>query len=241
MSARCIVASETLDPQATTWAEFVRLSADDCAAMEGILTPRAFRVLLGSERTFERLSDVFGQIFSFTPVFALGPEGFRQLLGVADRARYSAWFLQIQYLVVHNTQARVDNASSGVCDQSRFQNMSFIFVAGEGGVRAAGFSPYFRFFWPEVHGEERIFAFHHKPMRKVVLAAIPGLQHMPAFLQFVCESGTVVAFDKTCGWCGKTSEDLLKCPCKGVRYCGADCQRRHWALHRVACCKRPPI
>ena len=39
-----------------------------------------------------------------------------------------------------------------------------------------------------------------------------------------------------CAKCGKEGEKLLSCGrCKKVRYCGAECQRGHWKIHKVNC------
>lgn len=42
-----------------------------------------------------------------------------------------------------------------------------------------------------------------------------------------------------CGYCGaqdKNGKALMRCGrCKGASYCGADCQKADWALHKKAC------
>lgn len=41
---------------------------------------------------------------------------------------------------------------------------------------------------------------------------------------------------KTCAECGLVNEAFSKCTaCKTVAYCGADCQKKHWPIHRPDC------
>lgn len=43
---------------------------------------------------------------------------------------------------------------------------------------------------------------------------------------------------KACAACGATG-DLRRCgDCRGVRYCGAECQRAHWPQHKAECRRR---
>ena len=42
--------------------------------------------------------------------------------------------------------------------------------------------------------------------------------------------------DAQCDACGKGSMTLLRCKkCKLARYCNADCQKKHWRLHKKEC------
>jgi predicted DsbA family dithiol-disulfide isomerase len=47
--------------------------------------------------------------------------------------------------------------------------------------------------------------------------------------------GIVSSFETVCSWCGAMSGSLRKCPCKMSTYCDADCQHRHWKLHKPQC------
>lgn len=38
-----------------------------------------------------------------------------------------------------------------------------------------------------------------------------------------------------CGWCNRSSEDLLECPCHKVFYCSNVCQEHGWSRHRKVC------
>jgi hypothetical protein len=47
---------------------------------------------------------------------------------------------------------------------------------------------------------------------------------------------TPLAPQGKCAFCGKQKEKLLACgKCKKVKYCGADCQRKHWKTHKGQC------
>lgn len=40
----------------------------------------------------------------------------------------------------------------------------------------------------------------------------------------------------SCAKCGKGGEKLLSCSrCKKLRYCGTECQREHWKVHKLNC------
>ena len=42
--------------------------------------------------------------------------------------------------------------------------------------------------------------------------------------------------DKFCSNCGKTGDDLKGCnSCRCIRYCSANCQKKHWKHHKVDC------
>ncbi len=44
------------------------------------------------------------------------------------------------------------------------------------------------------------------------------------------------AVPESCANCGEQAEKLLRCTrCKGVRYCGRECQKAHWSQHKQHC------
>jgi hypothetical protein len=50
-------------------------------------------------------------------------------------------------------------------------------------------------------------------------------------------------FPRVCAFCNQldASSDKLKlCRCKEVMYCSANCQKRHWAVHKKKCSSRKP-
>ena len=41
---------------------------------------------------------------------------------------------------------------------------------------------------------------------------------------------------RRCGHCDRERSDMKRCgQCREVRYCGKECQRAHWAIHRKNC------
>ena len=219
---------EILDPAGRTWAEFMRLDPVDQAVLGGHLTPHAFRALFCTDTSFEHLYLASDQIFSNLPIFTLTACGFNPIK-CPTRARYAYCFHLIQNMIMHNKRL------VGVSDLTEFVNMSISFSKDTNG-KIAGYTTYMRYTDPVTIGDELVFAFYHKLMRKVVLVAVPEQEHKSAALQFICGNGIVLPFEKVCGWCGRTAEDLKKCSkCKGSRYCNSDCQMLHWGLHKHEC------
>ena len=225
--------AETLDPEGRTWGEYMRLSPSDQNAMEAILTPHAFRELTRTEKSFEHMFHIFNQNFSNLPIFTLKHQGFVPLQGVGARTRYTLCFMLIQHILERTRQL----ISAGVRDQSEFINMSMAFCKDPSESKIIGYTTYCRYTDPTTIGEELVFAFFHKTLRRVVLVTVPGEEHRSAAISFICGKALVLPFDKVCCWCGRTAENLKKCPCKGVRYCNAECQHLHWDLHKSDCPK----
>ena len=48
---------------------------------------------------------------------------------------------------------------------------------------------------------------------------------------------TLVVSTRTCSLCGQASKKLKACgSCMSTHYCGRDCQKQHWSVHRQTCC-----
>ena len=67
-------------------------------------------------------------------------------------------------------------------------------------------------------------------------------QYLEALEVDVQHSLTVSAhFFKTgrvCAQCSVTvPKKMRRCPCKGAYYCGKECQKAHWVMHREVCGK----
>ena len=43
---------------------------------------------------------------------------------------------------------------------------------------------------------------------------------------------------KKCVVCSASSKKMPQCPCKTVSYCGPECQKQHWAVHKLTCPSR---
>jgi hypothetical protein len=69
---------------------------------------------------------------------------------------------------------------------------------------------------------------------RIALVTAPDSEREAA-IAFVRAHGVMQFFDKVCACCGKTGNDLFKCPCKAVRYCCSECQRTQWPLHKTVC------
>ena len=55
-----------------------------------------------------------------------------------------------------------------------------------------------------------------------------------------CELVDILEVDgkSSCDSCGKTDVKLFLCPCGEVSYCGKECQKIHWQLHKVLCSRK---
>lgn len=51
------------------------------------------------------------------------------------------------------------------------------------------------------------------------------------------EAGVRRALTRVCAGCGRVDQGgkMRCCPCKAVHYCGAECHRAHWKVHKVVC------
>jgi hypothetical protein len=229
------------NPQGSTWSEFANLSTDEEAIMAPILSPRAFIRVLSTEQTFAHLMAIHNQIFANTPIFISTPHPtshttFQNLKG-SGRDRYAPYFPLLQELMHRNQQTLTEAIhTKGSLKLSDLANLSIGFPR-DASERVIGFTTFLRYTDPENLGDERIFAFLHTRMRKIalVIASAPNL--LDATMRFINAHTVTLPFDKVCGWCGRADDHagLKKCPCRRTRYCGAECQRRHWAAHRLEC------
>jgi hypothetical protein len=220
--------------QAQTWGEFCSLDSPDQSVMNAIISPGAFQQIIGSDQTFRDLSTIRSQIFSNTPVLAVKPHGIIHLKGSTATSKYSPVFFYFQHYMEHNLHVLKHNTVNGMNDPSDFVNLSINF--SKVSINSAivhGYIPYCRYALGE---DERVFAFFHRRMRKVVLITLPSSSApMTAVQEYISKQGTLIPFNRFCAWCGKADLKLEKCPCKAVRYCGKECQRLHWGAHKVEC------
>ncbi|KAK9820017.1 hypothetical protein WJX72_005202 [[Myrmecia] bisecta] len=87
--------------------------------------------------------------------------------------------------------------------------------------------------------------YHHiipQPGRKMhaSLAALPYAWHRLRG----CKHSDVVAeaIPLQCAQCGKRVDGKLRCArCGRGLYCGKDCQKQHWPVHRRSCWRLPPL
>ena len=46
------------------------------------------------------------------------------------------------------------------------------------------------------------------------------------------------ALTRVCVVCRAVGTKLRSCPCRAVHYCGRECQKAHWAEHKLVCGSR---
>ena len=61
-------------------------------------------------------------------------------------------------------------------------------------------------------------------------------QHAEA-VTLINKLGKLQKLGKICAYCG-SGNNLKKCACRDIRYCGFKCQLQHWKLHKEACSHR---
>ena len=224
------------NPSGSTWGEFADLSAEDAAIMAPILSPRAFIRVIGSEQTFEHLLAIHNQRFADTPIFVAEENAFQRLKKSVSINRYAPHFAALQEIMRRNQQTLHEALHiKRALKLSDLANLSMGFPRDSAG-KVTGYTTFLRFTDPENLGDERLFAFFHTPTRKTaLLLAQPHL--LDAAMRFINTHSVTLPFDKVCAWCGRADEaGLKKCPsCRRTRYCGAECQRRHWGAHRLEC------
>jgi hypothetical protein len=173
-----------------------------------------------ADSAFADLLTIDLQRFKDTPILtmtALGPFG--ECLASA-RGRYARHFRVLQQMrIARGASLPVLLSVTVVSDARSDKNTGYVAYAQ----------------CSDRIGAETVFAFYHRVLRRVVLLISPAEEHAKAALRCICDLGVVLPFDRACGWCGAPAGGLKKCPCKGVRYCDAGCQRSHWATHRAAC------
>ena len=213
-----------------TWDAYPTLTPFICEMLDSIMSPAAYKALHFHTGTFERILSIDQTPFDKLPIFkCFGSGKFKQLESQPARAPYVGPFEYARDIISRNRIALKTQ------DINAIENMSFAVSAGmegtgaEGRLMVKGFHPYFTdsFKTPPEH----MFMFFHAELDQIVMATSGVPDHA---VQFMIKTGKAQLFDKLCAWCGKTG-NLLKCKCKIVRYCGCDCQRRHWASHSHEC------
>ena len=205
------------------------LGRDEQKYLDSILTPVAFNTLVASEHSFADLFTIFDQSFKDLRIFSMAPDG--KVDPVKKNAQHAIYYDVIQKRMVHNQRV----VTNGITDINDMVNMSVCFHWNQIG-KISGYTLYTRLTDPDSMGEAIVLAFYHATLRRVVLLMIPGPDHRMAASRYIGKYGVVIPFDKACGWCGRAAENLKKCPCKGSRYCNAECQLKHWSMHKAECC-----
>jgi hypothetical protein len=236
-----------------SWYDYPCLSKDFQEFMSATITPSAYLKLYHQPETFEKVFGFISQKFDTLPIFRKDGWIYTQLEAKKLRSPYRPIADAARKMLKSSKEWMERNVQEGrTRDISHFINMAFVFesklLLSDGGVSRMeelsaasgltverlvlnGFYPYFSN-RSEALGEI-MFLFHHAKLRCLALITVP-IEEREEAVTFIRAHGTVYRFDKLCALCGKTG-DLLKCPCKRVRYCGAECQHAHWGEHRRSC------
>lgn len=245
------------------WSAFPEISTEAQRVLESTYSTKAFIELHYVPETFDKLFNM-DKKFARLPIFRKDGSVFVQLASKTARYPYIAIHNAGMERLQDNRKWRTRNVQTGnKPDIARFFNMAFVsetksdrYVCQKTGEeirysQVDGFFPYFSNRSDKL--KEIMFYFHHKvnfyyyhhvlrqhnltaaaqDLKRVVLVTAP-IDEREEAIGFLRAHGTIHAFDKLCAMCGKTG-DLLKCKCKRVRYCGKECQMRHWAVHKVGC------
>lgn len=227
-----------------SWHQYPSLTPEFQAFMSTAITPFAYYRLYFQPNTFENIFGLISQRFESLTIFRKDGWIFTQLEAKKLRSQYRPIFDAARVMLRRSKEEQHDIR--------QFVNMSFVFeqqlFLTEGGPTRMeafskeeglsvqqhvlnGFFPYFSNRSDDLG--EIMFIFHHAKLKRLALVTVP-IDEREEAVHFIRTHGTMHTFDKLCAVCGKTGE-LLKCPCKRVRYCGAECQRAHWAEHMRVC------
>jgi hypothetical protein len=131
----------------------------------------------------------------------------------AIRARYAAFF--------HDVQA---------CSTRLIPGITTCHEAGS--VKLLGYVPYLK---SGTSNRELVYAFYHKIERAVSLVVATQASHERKAKQVIANLGKLHSLASVCSFCAAASQELRSCPCGGVQYCDAKCQKQHWKLHKPQC------
>ena len=243
-----------------SWDSYQHIDPKFREMLETLYTPAAYKALHYYPNTFKPIFKLPSLPFSKLEIFKLedDTERFVPVVSEASRSPYLPIFSAAQRMVRSIHRNVLQNiVARRTEDVSSFVNLGFacessIEWGSEPGPRAGpprlmncgGANPLFRRivlkgFYPHFCNrsaalDEIMFFFTRAETDCLALVTVPA-DERPKAIQFICDNGKLQLFDKVCAQCGKTGNDLFKCPCKAVRYCCAECQRAHWAQHRDVC------
>ena len=242
-----------------SWASYAHIDPVFREMLETLYTPAAFKALHYYPETFKRLFELPGMAFERLDIFRKTDDGsFIPLISDADRAPYLPIFDCARPLVRSNHRAMLQNLIARRTDDiGVFVNMGLACESSlewldedEPQMTTQTFGPadhprlkrrVLRGFFPYLSNHsvalsEIMFFFTNAETDRLALVTAPD-DEREAAIAFIRARGVMQGFIKVCAQCGKTGhKDLLKCSCcRAVRYCCAECQHRHWPLHKEAC------
>ena len=241
-----------------SWDDYPTMDPYMRELMRTSMTPQAFVVLHYTPSTFEKIFKLITTRFETVPIFKKEGNIFVEL-AKRSQAPYRPIFACMQTLLKHNLETIQHNIRNNKQDSisTGFQNLAFVtesrvkmttetaserynalssFIRPQygGDVRSTSVDGFFPYFSNRSDAlGEIMFYFHHAKLKGPVLVTAP-VDEREAAIAFLRAHGTLHPFDKFCAVCGRTG-GLLKCPCKRVRYCCAECQHADWPEHKVGC------
>jgi hypothetical protein len=214
------------------WDAYPMLTPFMCEVLDTVMSPTAYKALHYHPDSFRRILSIDELQFDQLPIFKCDDTGFQLVESCSARAEYDDYFQHARSIVAQNRVVLAMDTLRG--DIALLKNMAFAVSAGvdsaDGRFMVRGFYPYFSSSIDSL--QEHVFLYFHSELNRIVMAVSAAPTYA---VQFMLQTGRIHEFDKICAWCGKTGIGLHKCPCKVVRYCGRECQRRHWASHAGEC------
>jgi hypothetical protein len=237
------------------WSEYPALTPVLRDALDGMMTPNAFKALHYHINTFDKLFHLRRMRFAELAIFRIGNHGslpspteldgftvvnyagsiVDTLQTEVDRSVYRPVFIRSRDRMGYNYRLFIRNVREGnTHDVDSLVGMGFAFAMHRSDqspyLVLRGFYPYFS----ACDSDNVMLFFFHQVLERVVLIITPTAEREHA-LNFIRMHGMLHTFDKICALCGKTG-GLQKCSgCKTVRYCDCDCQTKHWPSHKAEC------
>ena len=98
-----------------------------------------------------------------------------------------------------------------------------------GGSTLLGYVPYLT---SPAAGRELVYAFYNKHTQSVAIVVATSAAHERKAKQLIANFGKSPQSAASVA-----RKALRRCPCKGVQYCDAACQKQHWKVHKLQCTK----
>ena len=239
----------------TEWDAYPLLSAEMRGALDGMITPKAYKAMHYHKDTFAKLFGLGQMAFPDLLIYHIGDTVARPptqtelpgftvvrrgdapielLLRESDRSAFLKVFAESRFVMEHNRRVFEHNLRSGNTEEvDALCGLGFSFALGRYDTSPflvlKGFYPYFT----DGDSNRIFFIFFHSTLSRLALISAPVTQREHA-LSFILEHSELHTFTKICAACGKTG-GLRKCKCEAVRYCNHECQTLHWAAHKADC------
>jgi hypothetical protein len=232
-----------------SWDDYPQINSAFRDSVKGLYSPAAYKALHFDRFTFKRLFELPGTPSDRVKIFKMEGGCFVPRISEGDRSPYLPIIEAARRTMKANhrniLQALINGQTENV---SVFLNMGFacessIFWTADQNSAAGppatpyrsilqGYFPYFSNLSAKL-GEFMVF-FTLAETDRIALATAPSSERR-AVIEFLRRNGVMQFFDKVCARCGKTGDDLWKCPCKALRFCSWECHELHWPIHREDC------